>query len=112
MYRNALGVLSKAVDKVQRDGLQGSMADAEVSTDNITDAFKWNRMSWAQKDDMTTISSHARQDNAVREKLPCLAVFKSVEIVRNLGHPLCRLEIRSCCLGVDELRVYCIGCMP
>ncbi|CAL8463741.1 g3275 [Coccomyxa elongata] len=30
VYRNALGVLSKAVDKVQRDGLQGSMADAEV----------------------------------------------------------------------------------
>ncbi len=36
VYRNALGVLSKALDKVQRDGLQGSMADAEVSTDNTS----------------------------------------------------------------------------
>lgn len=31
VYRNALGILSKAVDKVQRNGLQASMADAEVS---------------------------------------------------------------------------------
>ncbi len=31
---------------------------------------------------MTTIPSHARQDNAVRGMLPCFAVFKSVKIVR------------------------------